>query len=90
VAARQVGDSQMDCAELAAEMQELDRKAKRLHGEQSQKAGRNAALGVGGLFLFPLWFAMDLSDAERQEALAMQDRYSHLNRLFNKKDCEGF
>ncbi len=31
---------------------------------------------------------MDLGDAERQEALARQDRYAHLQRISRKKDCE--
>lgn len=90
IATREVGDNKMECEEILAEMSELDRKARRLMGEQSAKTGKNVAWGVAGLFIWPLWLAMDLSDAERQEAVAMQDRYSHLQRIHAKKDCEDF
>lgn len=88
ISVREVGDSKMDCEDIAYEMSELDSRARRLMSEQSNKTGKNAAWGVAGLFLFPLWLGMDLSDAERQEAIAMQDRHRHLDRLFRKKDCE--
>lgn len=88
IATKEVGDKEMECEDIEAEMSELDRRARRLISEQSAKTGKNAALGVGGLFIFPIWFFMDLSDAERQEATAMQDRQAHLQRIFNRKDCD--
>ncbi|MGI9296308.1 MAG: hypothetical protein ACR2QC_00240 [Gammaproteobacteria bacterium] len=88
ISAREVGDKDLDCDEIEAEMFDLDARARRLLGEQSDKTGKNAAILVGGLFLFPIWFFADLSDAERQEATAMQDRVRHLQRIANKKDCE--
>lgn len=87
---REVGDSKLDCDVIAYELSELDRKARRLLSEQSNKTGKNAAWGVAGLFLFPLWLGLDLSDAERQEAVALQDRYRHLDRIYNKKKCDDF
>ena len=88
IATKEIGDKNLDCESLEAEMSELDRKARRLLGEHSNKTGKNAAWALGGLILWPLLFGLDLSDAERQEAQAMQDRHSHLLRLYNKKDCD--
>ena len=88
ISSKQPGDREMECPDIEAEMSDLERRARRLLGEQSAKTGKNAALGIGGLFIFPVWFFMDLSDAERQEALAMQDRQAHLQRIYNKKDCD--
>ncbi len=88
VAVKEAGDNKMSCEDIVSEMSDLDQRARRLMGEQSSKKGKNIAWGIAGLFLFPLWFGMDLSDAERQDAQAMQDRYRHLDRIYNKKDCE--
>ena len=90
ISVREVGDSKMDCEDIAAEMAELDSRARRLMSEQENKTGENVAWGVAGLILLPLALGMDLSDAERQEAMAMQDRYRHLDRIYRKKDCEEF
>ncbi|MGI9307184.1 MAG: hypothetical protein ACR2P5_07775 [Gammaproteobacteria bacterium] len=88
ISAKEVGDKELDCDEIEAEMSDLDARARRLLGEQSNKTGKNVALGVAGWFLLVPWFFMDLSDAERQEAQAMQDRIRHLQRIANKKDCD--
>lgn len=90
ISARQAGDKELTCAEIEGEMEELDKRAKRLLAEQSAKTGKNVAWGVAGLIFLPLLIGMDLSDAERQEAQAMQDRHSHLSRLARKKKCEIF
>ena len=90
ISTRQPGDKDLDCEDLEVELSQLDKQAKRLLGEQSDKTGYNAAIGLTGLIIWPVWFALDLSDAERQEAQAMQDRYHYLERLANKKDCDLF
>ena len=88
IAVAHPGDKDMSCDEIEAEMYDMDARARQLMGEESRKTGKNVALGVAGLFfLVPLFF-MDLSDAERHEAQAMQDRGRHLLRLYNKKDCD--
>ena len=87
IASKDVGDSKMSCYEIEAELSDLDVKARRLLGEQSDKKGSNAAIFLGGLILFPVWFFADLSDAERIEAEAMQDRGRHLQKIANKKKC---
>ena len=88
IATKHPGDKTMDCEDIEAEMHDLDTRARRLLGEQSSKTGKNVALGIAGWFFLIPWFFMDLSDAERQEAQAMQDRGRHLLRLYNKKNCD--
>ncbi len=90
ISARQAGDKELTCAEIEGEMEELDKRAKRLLAEQSAKTGKNVAWGVAGFIFLPLLLGLDLSDAERQEAQAMQDRHSHLSRLSRKKECDIF
>lgn len=90
ISAKQVGDRELTCPEIEGEMEDLDKRAKRLLAEQSAKTGKNVAWGVAGLIFLPLLLGMDLSDAERQEAQAMQDRHSYLSRLARKKDCDIF
>ena len=88
IATKEVGDRDLDCDDIEAEMSDLDAQARRLFGEQDNKTGKNVALGIAGWFLLVPWFFMDLSSAEKQEAQAMQDRGRHLQRLARKKDCD--
>ena len=88
IATKEVGDRELDCDEIEAEMSDLDAQARRLLGEQDNKTGKNVAIGLAGLIIWPIWFFADLSTAERQEAQAMQDRARHLQRLARKKDCD--
>lgn len=91
IATREVGDRDLDCDEIEAEVVDLDARSRRLLGEKSGKTGKNVAVGVVGLILFwPALFFLDLSDAEKEEAQAMQDRMRHLQRIANKKDCDIF
>ena len=54
---------------------------------QTEKAGKNTALGVAGMFfLFP-WFMMDLSGAEQVEVDAYRRRYNHLLIIADQKHC---
>ena len=82
------GDKELDCETLEAEMSHLDAEARRRFSQQSGKTGTNVALGIAGWFLLVPWFFMDFSDAERVEAEAMRDRFRHLQRLYNKQDCD--
>ncbi len=84
IAAKEVTDKEMDCPDLIEEMSDLERKARRLRSEQSSKMVKNVALAL----FPPAWILLNLGDAERQEASAMQDRYAHLQRISRKKDCE--
>lgn len=84
---KEATDSAMSCQMIEFERAELSNKAARLMAEHKEKSGRNAAVFVGGLFLWPIWFAADLSDDEKLEAQAMQDRDAHLKRLAITKGC---
>lgn len=55
----------------------------------TDKTGKNVALGVAGLLIWPIWFAMDFSDAEKIEVNALRQRYNHLVVLASEKEC-GF
>src|SRR3954467_8410537 len=63
VALVQVTDQYMDCAAISIEAQANNAKIQYLGAEEGNKAGQNVAAGVVGLFIWPLWFAMDFQDA---------------------------
>lgn len=53
----------------------------------TQKTGKNVALGVAGLFLLVPWFFMDFTDSEKIEIEAMRNRYTRLNSIAADKNC---
>ena len=82
------GDDTLSCSYIAAELSEIEAKIQKLLPE-SQKTGKNVALGTAGAFLIVPLFFMDFSDAEKIEVEALQARYNHLARLHNDKKCTG-
>jgi hypothetical protein len=86
VASYKVGDDQMSCNELKAEMAHIDARVSELIPD-SEKTGKNVALGVAGWFLIVPWFFMDFSDAEKVEIEAYQSRYLALEKSYSKKSC---
>lgn len=87
VAKSQLGDENMRCEELKAEMAHAEAQVQALIPE-SKKTGKNVALGAAGVFLIFPWFFMDMSDAERTEIKAYQDRYLELEKLYKRKGCD--
>jgi hypothetical protein len=86
VATVQIGDEGRSCEALIAEMSQIDANiAAKL--PDTQKGGKNAALGVAGLFLIVPWFFMDFTDSEKIEIEAMRNRYTHLNVIAADKHC---
>ena len=82
------GDDTLSCQYMVSEMSEIEDKVKKLIPD-SQKTGKNVALGVtGAFFIVPLFF-MDFSEAEKIEVEALQARYNHLARLYNDKKCSS-
>ncbi len=81
-----VGDQAMSCEEIKAEMSHVQSQVDKLIPE-SKKTGKNAALGVAGLFLIVPWFFMDFSETERVEIKAYQERYLLLEKLYSRNDC---
>lgn len=83
---RQVGDSKLSCSTIRTEMLNIEEDVRRLL-PQSDKTAKNVGLGIAGLFLIVPWFFMDLSEAEKQEINAYQQRANHLERLAAEKNC---
>ena len=86
VAVAQVGDERRSCDALIAEMSQIDANiAAKL--PDTQKTGKNVALGVAGLFLLVPWFFMDFTESEKIEIEAMRNRYTRLNSIAADKGC---
>ena len=51
------------------------------------KVAQNVAAGVGGVFIWPLWFAMDFQGTADKEATALQSRQQYLGALAVQKRC---
>ena len=83
---QQYGDGSKSCATLENEMMFIQGEISRLV-PQTEKTGKNVALGVTGFFLIVPLFFMDLSKAEQQEVNAYRQRYNHLLLLAREKNC---
>ena len=79
-------DEGMNCSEIKAEMSYVESQIASLIPE-TEKTGKNTALGVTGFFLIVPWFFMDLSTSEQQEVKAFQARYMELDKQYAKKKC---
>lgn len=86
VIAQQYGDDKKTCQALQAEMLFIKGEIQRLI-PQTDKTGKNVALGVAGFFLLVPLFFMDLSQAEQMEIDAYRQRYNHLLIIAGDKQC---
>lgn len=86
VAVEQMGDKQKNCEVLRAEMSGIEAQVAALIPE-SQKTGKNVALGTAGIFLIVPFFFMDLGHAEQAEIDAYRKRYTHLQMIAAEKKC---
>lgn len=87
VMAQQYGDQKKSCTALETEMVGIQQEIARLMPE-TDKTGKNVALGVTGFFfLVPLFF-MDFSHAEEEEVNAYRQRYNNLASIAADKGCE--
>ena len=84
----QHGDTDKSCPALEREITFTKTEIGRLVPE-TQKAGKNVALGVAGAFLIVPWFFMDLSKAEQVEVNALIHRHNQLAVIAADKEC-GF
>ena len=83
---QQYGDDKKTCQALETEMAFIQGEIQNLI-PQTQKTGKNVALGVtGAIFIVPLFF-MDLSQSEQEEVNAYRQRYNHLLILAGEKNC---
>lgn len=86
VVVKQYGDDDRSCGGLEKEMFYIQSEIQRLLPD-SNKTGKNTALGVTGIFLIVPWFFMDLSDAEQIEINAYSQRYNHLLIVAGENNC---
>src|SRR5437879_7663129 len=78
VAVVQPQDRFMDCAAIQAEVLANNAKVQELASESGGKVAQNVAAGVAGVFIWPLWFAMDFQGATDKEAAALNSRQQYL------------
>ena len=83
---QQYGDNEKSCQALEREMAFIQGEIQRLI-PQTEKTGKNVALGVTGFFLIVPLFFMDLSKAEQTEVDANRQRYNHLVIIAGDKQC---
>ncbi|MBP6020940.1 MAG: hypothetical protein KA735_15760 [Burkholderiaceae bacterium] len=87
VMTQQYGDNAKSCEALERDMAFIESEVQRLVPD-TEKTGKNVALGVtGAFFLVPLLF-MDFSQSEQMEVNAYRQRYNHLAILSMEKGCE--
>ena len=87
VAVIQPQDQFMDCTAIYAEIQANNAKVQQLAKDNGWKVAQNVAAGVGGVFIWPLWFAMDFQGTADKEATALQSRQQYLGALAVQKRC---
>ncbi len=87
VMAQQYGDQKKSCAALTTEMVGIQQELQRLV-PQTDKTGKNVALGVTGFFFIVPLFFMDLSHAEEEEVNAYRQRYNNLASIAADKGCD--
>lgn len=88
VSAYQYGDEKKSCERLRADISNASSEIAILLPD-TQKTGKNVALGVAGaFFLVPLFF-MDFSEAEQVEVNALRRRHNNLVAISAEKKC-GF
>jgi hypothetical protein len=87
VAVVQPQDRYVDCLAIAAEVQANNQKVQELASDEGSKVGQNVAAGIAGLFIWPLWFAMDFQGTAGKEVTALQTRQQYLGTLAEQKRC---
>ena len=84
----QYGDETKSCERLRTEISNINSEISSLLPD-TQKTGKNVALGVAGAFLLVPWFFMDFSEAEQVEVNALRRRHNNLIAISAEKKC-GF
>ncbi len=85
VAVVQPNDRYLDCAAINAEAQANTKRIQELASEEGGKVAQNVAAGVIGLFIWPVWFAMDFQGAAAKEVAALQSRQQYLGTLAEQR-----
>ena len=87
VALVQPTDPLMDCAAISIEAQANNAKLQSLGGEEGNKVAQNVAAGVAGLFIWPLFFAMDFQGSADKEEVALNGRNQYLAVMAQQRHC---
>jgi hypothetical protein len=87
VAVAQPQDRYVDCLAILAEVQANNQKIQALASDEGSKVGQNVAAGIAGVFIWPLWFAMDFQGTAGKEVTALQSRQQYLGSLAEQKRC---
>ena len=87
VAVVQVHDRFMDCSAIQTEVLANNAKVEHLATESGNKVTQNVAAGVAGLFIWPLWFAMDFQGTTDKETAALTSRQQYLAVLAEQRRC---
>jgi hypothetical protein len=82
----QYGDQKKSCLALQTDLSYTESEIRRLMPD-TEKTGKNVALGVTGAFLIVPLFFMDFSDAEKIEVNALRQRHNYLAILAGEKNC---
>lgn len=82
----QYGDDRKSCKAIEYELKSIEGEIQRLV-PQTNKTGKNVALGVTGFFFIVPLFFMDLSHAEQEELNALRNRYNYLTSIAIDKNC---
>ncbi len=77
----QLKDATMDCAAITAEIAANTAHQGELGREKGAKVVQNVAAGVAGVFIWPVWFAMDFQGAAGTESKALDVRDQYLSTL---------
>jgi hypothetical protein len=87
VAVVQQQDRFMDCAAIQTEVLANNARVQDLASESGGKVAQNVAAGVAGLFIWPLWFAMDFQGATDKDTAALTSRQQYLAVLAEQRHC---
>ena len=81
VAITSASDTSVSCDALRAEVAANTTKISSLGREKGAKVAQNVVAGVTGLFIWPLWFAMDFQGAASTEQKALEERNKYIGTL---------
>jgi uncharacterized protein YcfL len=87
VAVVQQQDRYLDCAAIEAEVVANNKTVQQLSFDEGSKVAQNGAAGVAGIFIWPLWFAMDFQGTAGKEEAALQSRQQYLGTLAIERGC---
>jgi hypothetical protein len=78
VATVQAHDANSSCSAIQTELVSNNHQISELGKDQGKKVAQNVAAGVAGLFIWPLWFAMDFQGTAGKETTALEQRNAYL------------